>query len=177
MKTLNLVETNATKTSLKIKALASAPRLRVEGDEIFPELTRITCRVCGDEERVPLDYPALLCSTCITDLAGAARRVADEYACAMSAFFETGAALTQASQGDAWYAKTERARGDMSVPPAVFARAWGVAKAGGGDKAVLISLRDRLDEAAELMRLAEQRYIAAAPELEAARAAMGEPGV
>lgn len=175
MPALNLIETNATKTSLKIKALASAPRLRVEGDEIFPELTRITCRVCGDEERVPLDYPALVCSTCITDIAAAARRVADEYAHTMAAFFEAGEALTKISQGDEWYAKTERARGDMTIPPVTFARAWAVAKSAGGDKAKLVSLRDNLDEAAELMRAAELRYIAASPELEAARAALGEP--
>ena len=167
--TLNL------KPKAALKELARAPRLRVEGDEIFSELTRITCRVCEDEERVPLDYPALLCSTCIADLAGTARRVADAYACAMAAFFDAGAALTSAAQGNEWYAKTERARGDMSVSPATFARAWAAAKKEGGEKATLVTLRDAMDDAAELMKAAEQRYIEAQPELIAARAALGEP--
>jgi len=122
-----------------------------------------------------LGHPALLCTPCLRDVSATARRVADEYAAAMVAFFEAGIALTKASQGNAWYAKTEAARGDMRVSPETFARAWAAAKAEGGEKAVLVGMRDRLDEAAEDMRAAELRYLAAAPELEAARAALGEP--
>jgi hypothetical protein len=162
--------------ALRTKA---APRLRLApGEDIFPELRpagRITCRACGRIENVMLGHPALLCSACLVDVSATARRVADEYATAMVAFFDAGAALTKASQGNEWYAKTEAARGDMRVSPEIFALAWQRAKVGGGEKALLVSLRDSLDTTAEDMRAAELRYLAAAPELEAARAAMGEP--
>lgn len=153
------------------------PRLRLDpNEELFPEVAhiqgRITCRVCETEEMVDLGHPALLCSRCLSNLGAAARRIADEYASAMAAFFRAGEELAEKARGNAWYAKTEEAR--VSVDPATFQRAWASAKASGGDKAQLCALRDALDDAAEAMRQAELRYIAAAPELEAARLATGE---
>jgi hypothetical protein len=155
----------------------AAPRPRLAPDEdIFPELRpagRITCRACGWVEDVMLGHVALLCSPCLADITTTARRVADDYAETMVAFFEASDALAKASQGNAWYAKTEAAR--ASVDPETFQRAWAAAKARGGEMATLIGMRDRLDETADEMRAAELRYIAAAPELEAARDALGEP--
>jgi len=156
----------------------AAPRLRLApSEELFPEPIqgRITCRACEAEEDVPLNHPALLCSACLIDLGATARRVADDYAEAMAAFFEAGREHDAAARTNAWYAKTEAARGDMSVSPELFTRAWAAAKAGGGERAQLVAVREWMDECAELMRRAELRYNAAAPELEAARAAQGEP--
>jgi len=154
----------------------AAPRLRLApSEELFPIQGRITCRACEAEEDVPLGHPALLCSACLVNLGATARRVADDYAEAMAAFFEAGAELKKAVRGNEWYIKADATRGDMSVSPELFARAWAAAKAGGGERAQLIGMRDWLDECAEMMRRAELRYIAAAPELEAARAAKGEP--
>ncbi len=55
------------------------------------------------------------------------------------------------------------------------ARAWEAARQEGGEKVALIELRETMDTAAEAMRAAEVRYIAAAPELSAARQAFGQP--
>lgn len=156
----------------------TAPRLRLApNEELFPEPIsgRITCRACEAVEDVPLGHPALLCSACLSDLGKTARMVAECYAEALVAFFAAGKELDEATAGDAWYAKTEAARGDMTVSPATFARAWAAAKAEGGRKAQIVAMRDWLDETAELMRRAEIRYLVAQPELEAARAAAGEP--
>lgn len=155
-------------------ALKQPPRLRLAPDEeLFPIVGSITCRACGVGEAVGVGHPALLCSGCLADLSATARRVAGEYASAMAAFFEAGEALDRAAHGNEWYAKTEAARGDMGVSPATFARAWEKAKR--GENAALVAMRDWLDECAEMMRRTELRYLAAEPELAAARDALGEP--
>lgn len=159
--------------TLKLK---TSPRLKLAPDEelfLEPIQGRITCRACDREETVPLGYPALLCSACLFDLSATACRVADEYAETMTVFFRAGEALQKAALNNEWYAKTERARSE--VEPVIFARAWEAARARGGEPAVLIGMREWLDETAMLMRRAELRYITAAPELLAAREARGEP--
>lgn len=158
--------------SVAVERPKAGPRPRV-GRDIFPIEGRITCRACEAEEVVPLNHPALLCGACLADLPLAARRVAEAYAAAMETFFQASAALAEAAEGDEWFAKTERARAE--IEPAAFARAWEKARAAGGKKAALVALRDAMDEAALDMRRAELRYIAAAPELVAARAAKQEP--
>lgn len=135
----------------------------------------ITCRACGTEERVFVDHPALLCAACLSDLRGTAQRLTDEYAAAMVRYFDAARALGMRAKDSEWFAKTERAREDMTLDPALFARAWEVARAEGGEKRVLIELREAMDAAAEHMRTCELRHIAAAPELAHARAVFGEP--
>src|SRR5438046_1596893 len=39
--------------------------------------THITCRVCGAQATVPLDHPALLCESCMTNLDATRDRVAE----------------------------------------------------------------------------------------------------
>lgn len=161
---------------MAVLSLKTPPRLKLAPDEeLFPEPIHghITCRVCEAHENVPLGHPALLCSDCLSDLPAAVRHISGEYADAMVAFFQAGEALEKASRGNEWYAKTEAARAD--VEPSLFARAWEAARLRGGEPARLIGMREWLDETAELMRRAELRYIAAVPELAAARAAFGEP--
>lgn len=155
-------------------AIKQPPRLRLKVDEdLFPIEGRITCRACDTEVVVPLGNPALLCTNCLSDLSATAYRVADEYADAMAAFFEAGRALTRAARNNEWYAKTEEARGDMTVSPELFARAWEAARQ--GPHASIVAMRDWVDECAVLMQRAERRYLAAQPELAAARAERGEP--
>lgn len=160
-----------------IKKATPAPKPRLlPNEELFGDgPCSIECRACGAEEHVYPDHPALLCASCLVDLGATARRIAEAYASAMVAFFDASAKLSARSSGNAWYAKTEQARGDMSISPATFQRAWEAARLEGGDKAVLIGLRDAMDLAAEQMRAAEVQYISAAPELAAARIAFGEP--
>ncbi len=149
------------------------PRLR-PSEELFSEGDcLITCRACGMEAMVFTDHPALLCAACLNDLPATAYRVSEAYSAAMVAFFDASRALDEKARSNAWFAKTEQARADAD--PALFARAWEAARAEGGEKAELITLREAMDEAAKTMRVAELRYIAAAPELAQARAAFGQP--
>ncbi len=169
MTTLNLAQTSA-----PTKRAAGPPQPRVVGDGLFPDVTvDIACRVCGCVERVTLDYPALLCTTCLNDLSAVTERLAGDYATALQSFLDTSTALAQRAAGNAWYATTERARSE--VEPKVFQQAWIRAERAGGENAALIQLRDRLDLLALQFRAAEQRYIVAQPELRAARAFLGEP--
>ena len=163
-----------TTIALTKKANSSArPRLR-PGEELFSEGDcLITCRTCGTEAAVFADHPALLCAACLNDLSATAYRVSEAYSAAMMAFFNASRALDEKARGNAWFAKTEQARADAD--PALFARAWEAARAEGGEKEVLIGLRDLMDEAAKRMRAAELCYITSAPELAQARAAFGEP--
>jgi hypothetical protein len=164
-------------TTLQLKP-KTAPRLRLApGEELFSEPIqgRITCRACDAVEDVPLGHPALLCSACLRDLSATAQRVADEYAEAMAAFFDAGREHDAMVRANVWYAKTEAARADMSVSPELFKRAWEAAHQSDDERAQMTTIRDWLDECAELMRRAELRYLAARPELAAARAAKGEP--
>jgi hypothetical protein len=151
------------------------PRLK-PGEELFGEGDcLITCRACDAQEYVFTDRPALLCAGCLADLRGTTRKVAEGYASSVIAFFEASKALHEKAKDNPWFAKTEAARGDMSILPSTFARAWEAARAEGGEKAELIRLREAMDEKALLMRSCELRYIAASSELAAARAAFGEP--
>jgi hypothetical protein len=151
------------------------PRLK-PGEELFGEGDcLITCRACGAEEYVFTDHPALLCAGCLADLPGTSQRLAEQYASSMVVFFEAARALGMRARGNAWFEKTERAREDMDISPATFARAWEAARAEGGEKRDLIELREAMDEAALTMRACELLFIAASPELAAARAAFGEP--
>ena len=153
------------------------PRLRLApSEELFapePIQGHITCRACDAPETVEIGHPALLCLACLADLIGATARVTLAYADAMAAFFRASEELARQSEGSAWYAKTEVARGDMSIAPALFAQAW--ERARGGEHAAIAAAREAMDAAAEAMRVAELRYIAAAPEFYAARAFLGEP--
>lgn len=165
------------KTIALTRTAAAPPRPRLGvNEELFQTGDcLITCRACGQEERVFIDHPALLCAACLANLGATAQRVAGDYASSMVAFFEAEKSLRERAAGNTWYVKTEAARGDMSITPETFARAWESARLGGGEKSVLIELRDTMDAAALAMQAAELRYIAATPELSAAREAFGEP--
>lgn len=165
----------ATIALTKKAANPPAPRLKPGEDSFGEGDCLITCRACGSEEKVYTDHPALLCAACLADIPTTSRKVAEGYASAMVVFFEASRALYERAKDNAWFQKTELARGDMSITPATFARAWEAARAEGGEKAELIGLREAMDDAAEAMQAAELRYIAAFPELRAARAAFGEP--
>lgn len=162
--------------ALTTKPTKTQPKPRLApGEALFPEdgEIEITCRACDAKEKVFVDHPALLCAACLADLAGTNKRIVEAYARAMDVFFRACEVLSHEARNDAWYAKTEAARGDMSISPELFARAWEAA--GVGPHADIVRLRNQMDAAAETMRAAELRYIAAQPELAAARAAFGEP--
>ncbi len=165
----------ATIALTKPARLLPTPRLQPGEDLFGRDMCLITCRACGAGEAVYTDHPALLCGACLIDLSATAYRVSEDYSAAMVAFFDASRALDERTRGNVWYAKTEQARTDMAVTPAVFARAWEAARQEGGEKVALIELRETMDTAAEAMRAAEVRYIAAAPELSAARQAFGQP--
>lgn len=176
MTALNLTETNATKLTLKIKAMASAPRLRIEGDKLFPELTRITCRVCEREERVSLDHPALLCSVCLGDVSTTDAHVSGIYAAALAFFMDASENLRTAveqSSERAWWARVDAAR--IDADRGVFATAWARAKSSGGEKLRLCELSEVCDREAIKLEPLNAWYTDAMRELKAARAFLGEP--
>lgn len=154
----------------------ATPKLRLSpAEKLFldPIQGNITCRACDAVESVSVGHPALLCTVCLADLIGSTARVTLAYADAMTAFFRASEAMEELARGSEWYAKTEVARANMDVAPAAFARGW--ERARDGEHAAIVAARENMDRAAIAMRHAEQRYIAAQPELYAARAFLGEP--
>lgn len=132
---------------------------------------RITCRVCGAQASVALDWPALLCQGCIGDLEGTRERVSTWLAAALAALDANQATwqayLALSPAADKWPAIQGAliAVAEKRATQAQLAATWAKRKAEGGPLALLLAAHEAYTRECDRLELELQRLDRAQAEI------------